>query len=110
MFLNDRVHAINEAGRVTGYPKERRDNWHWVRIQFDSLKNPQGVPIYSKRGWHLTHAPLPAFEANYMRYPAVEWDDPAVERLIERVKLSPDQMGEMFNEFFRDYWRLKRQM
>lgn len=57
VYYNRWAYTPNCPGTVVGYSRGD-DSWNWIRIQFDHLKNPRSVPVYSQHGWHISTEPL----------------------------------------------------
>ncbi len=69
VFYNRWAYAVNSPGRVVGYPRPARDNWNWLRIQFDHVSQPRAVPVYCAKGWNLSVEPLDEIMAQNLRSP-----------------------------------------
>lgn len=73
VYYNRWAYEINDPAVVTGYVKPAKEigdhPWAWIRLKFDLLKNSRAVPIYSNRGWNLSHEPLPEALARILSRP-----------------------------------------
>jgi hypothetical protein len=58
VYYNRWCYGFNETGIVMGYPKPDSENWHWIRIRFDRMKQSRNVPAYSEKGCHLSTEPV----------------------------------------------------
>lgn len=58
VYYNQHAYTPNDPGVVVGFVKPKLDNWQWIRIKFDRLKNAQAVPVRSAKGWRLSHHPI----------------------------------------------------
>lgn len=65
VYYNYWAYEPNCTATVIGYMKQPDgNNWAWIRLRFDHLKSGyRSVPIHSDKGWHLSHEPLPLWEA-----------------------------------------------
>jgi hypothetical protein len=54
VFYNQWAYGTNDPGTVVGYGTD----WNRIRIQFDRLKRPQSVTVYSQKGIHLSTEPI----------------------------------------------------
>lgn len=68
VFYNYWAYPANCPGKVVAYAKiapERGNHpWAWISVRFDHLKNARKIPIYTTRGWHLSHEPVDSVEAS----------------------------------------------
>lgn len=60
VYYNRWAYAKNSPGRVSAYLKTHKmeDQWGWISVKFDHLKSSRQVPIFSAKGWHLSHEPI----------------------------------------------------
>lgn len=65
VFYNKWAYSPNARAVVIGY--SQWESWQWIRLQFDHLKHPRAVPIYSLLGRHLSHEPVTAEESARLR-------------------------------------------
>lgn len=71
VFYNQQSYVYGEGNApatVTGFVRPKPDNWAYLRIKMDQHKNSQAAPVYSEKGWLLTHIPRLAEDLNKM-YP-----------------------------------------
>ena len=72
VYYNYHCYKLNCPGIVAAHIKPKRENgnyhWSWLSVRFDHLKSARQCPIYSAKGWHLTHDPLPTEEAERMAH------------------------------------------
>lgn len=62
VYYNKWAYDANCPGFVKAYVRLKEPNgdhpWAWISVKFDHLKNARQIPIYSAKGWHLSHAPV----------------------------------------------------
>jgi len=63
VFYNGWAYKMNCPATVVGMPKPDTNNWGWIRLKFDHLKQARNVPIFWKGGCNLSHQPLSDEEA-----------------------------------------------
>jgi hypothetical protein len=49
--------AIVAAYVDIGKPENGTFPWAWISLRFDHLNGARQVPIFSEKGWHLSHSP-----------------------------------------------------
>jgi hypothetical protein len=73
VYYNQWAYDANDPGTVTGYLRPKKENgthpWAWINVKLDRLLWPRQLPIWSERGWHLTHEPVSAEEAERLSKP-----------------------------------------
>jgi len=70
VFYNYWAYSANCTATITGYVKPDGTNWAWIKVKFDHLKSGyRAIPIHSSKGWHLSHEPLPLWEAYTLAKP-----------------------------------------
>lgn len=71
VFYNYWAYSVNCPGKIAAYIKIKDGTgthpWAWISIRFDHLKSARQAPIFSARGWHLSHEPLDLEEAERLR-------------------------------------------
>lgn len=58
VYYNYHAYDPNCPGVVTGYVRPKPDNWGWLCVKMDYLKNSRAIPIKTPNGWALTHEPI----------------------------------------------------
>ena len=62
VYYNKWAYTANCAGVVAAYVRLKAPNgdhpWAWISVKFDYLKSARQIPIYSAKGWHLSHKPV----------------------------------------------------
>ncbi len=74
-YYNCWAYEINSPVIVTGYMPAGTEEiqWAWIPVKFDRRRNNRlmyrQIPIYSSKGWHLSHEPLPPDAAEILKRP-----------------------------------------
>lgn len=68
VYYNYWAYPINQPATVTGYvPSAIGMQWNWIAVKLVGRRGKSNlyrqIPIYSAKGWHLSHAPLSEDEA-----------------------------------------------
>jgi hypothetical protein len=71
VYYNKWAYFVNDPGSVSGYVRPKEENgshpWAWLSVKFDRHLWPRQIPVWSERGWHLSHEPLNDEEAERLR-------------------------------------------
>jgi hypothetical protein len=69
VFYNYWAYTKNDPCVVVGKQPKTIQSQTWMRLKFQSLKQPRWVPVTSVKGSHISTKPLSAEEANYLHTP-----------------------------------------
>jgi hypothetical protein len=72
VFYNRWAYPQNDPCVIVGREPKIIQGETWLRMSFPHLKQPRRVPVTSRKGCHISKAPLAAADAEYLYF---EWRD-----------------------------------
>jgi hypothetical protein len=66
VFYNYWAYRENDPCQIVGKEPKVAEGQTWLRMKFDSLKQPRWVPVTSAMGCHISRTPLSTQESEFM--------------------------------------------